>query len=104
MALLLRITSVELGERDFRDVEKKLVALPDGSGMERFVKCRAGARRLNRPNGRSRGRWTDDHEAGALDSVLDAHAQFDAERRGRAALFATDPQWPRLNLVGWRAV
>jgi hypothetical protein len=38
MALLLRITSVELGERDFRNVEKTLAALPDGSCMERFVK------------------------------------------------------------------
>ena len=45
--------------------------------MERFVKERAGARQLDRPSGRRRRRWTDDHLAGALGSVLNAHARFD---------------------------
>ena len=42
MVLLLHITSVELGERDFRDVEKTLVDLPGGSCFEWTVEWRAG--------------------------------------------------------------
>jgi hypothetical protein len=34
MALLLHITSVELSERDFRDIEKTLVELPAGNRVE----------------------------------------------------------------------
>jgi len=42
MVLQLHITSVELGERDFRDVERTLVDLPGGSCVERIVEWRAG--------------------------------------------------------------
>jgi hypothetical protein len=42
MVLLLHITSVELGERDFRDVERTLVDLPGGSCIEWIVEWRAG--------------------------------------------------------------
>jgi len=45
MVLLLHITSVELGERDFRDVERTLVDLPGGSGIEWIVEWRAGLTR-----------------------------------------------------------
>ena len=79
MVLRLRITSVELSERDFRDVEKSLAELPDGSTIEWIMKKQAGARRLSRPGGRRFGRWTDDREVGALGSVLYARARFDVE-------------------------
>ena len=79
MVLLLHITSVELGERDFRDVERTLVDLPGGSCIEWIVEWRAGAHRMNRRVSRRLGRWTDDPEVGASGSVLDAHARFDPE-------------------------
>ena len=37
MVLRLRITAVELGERDFRDVEKSLAELPESSTIEWVV-------------------------------------------------------------------
>ena len=76
------MTSVEFGERDFRDVEKALVDLPGGSCIEWALDWRANAPRLNRPGGRGFRRWTGDREVGTSGLVLDAQARFDREVEG----------------------
>ena len=77
----LRITSVELSERDFRLGLEKTRRTASRQLHRVVVEWRAVAHRWNRSGDRCFGRWTGDLSVGAPNPVRGAHARFDVTSR-----------------------